>query len=112
MLNVVLFEQMLPRGMWFESVSMSQKADVFVVAGSSLQVAPADSLPQYTLKYGGKVIIINKTSTEIDKKAEVVLKGECGYILSQIMNKIKELDKQADSKETISKEKFKKIKFK
>jgi NAD-dependent deacetylase len=112
LLNVVLFEQMLPRGMWFESVAMSQKADVMIVAGSSLLVAPADTLPQYTLKYGGKLIIINKTPTDFDKKADVVINGECGLILSQIMNRIHTMDKEEYPYKKPKKKKFKKIKFK
>lgn len=112
LLNVILFEQMLPRGMWFESVAMSQKADVMVVVGSSLLVAPADTLPQYTLKYGGKLIIINKTSTDFDKKADVVIKGESSIILSQIMNSLRSLEKESNTTDRTTKKKFKKIKFK
>ena len=112
MLNVILFEQMLPRGMWFESVAMSQKADVMVVVGSSLLVAPADTLPQYTLKYGGKLIIINKTPTDFDKRADVVLRGESSYILSQIMNILRPLKKVESEVRKPKKKKFKKIKFK
>jgi NAD-dependent deacetylase len=112
LLNVVLFEQMLPRGMWFESVAMSQKADVMLVVGSSLMVAPADTLPQYTVKYGGKVIIINKTPTTFDKKAAVVIRGESSYILSQIMNKIRSIQKENNEEIKPKKKKFKKIKFK
>ncbi len=112
LLNVVLFEQMLPRGMWFESVAMSQKADVMIVVGSALLVAPADTLPQYTLKYGGKLIIINKTPTGYDKKAAVVIQGESSYILSQIMSIVRSLEKGEDSERKPKKTKFKKIKFK
>ncbi|MHA1110658.1 MAG: SIR2 family NAD-dependent protein deacylase [Promethearchaeota archaeon] len=112
MLNVVLFEQMLPRGMWFESVAMSQKADVMIVVGSSLLVAPADTLPQYTVKYGGKLIIINKTPTDFDKKATLVIQGESSYILSQIMNIVRSLEKKENSEIKSKKKKFKKIKFK
>jgi NAD-dependent deacetylase len=112
MLNVVLFEQMLPRGMWFESVAMSQKADVMLVAGTSLEVEPAASLPHYTKKYGGAVIIINKEPTHFDKKAEVVIRGESSYILSQIMNNIRSLQKGEGGGVKPKKKKFKKIKFK
>jgi NAD-dependent deacetylase len=112
LLNVVLFEQMLPRGMWFESVAMSQKADLMLVVGSSLLVAPADTLPQYTLKYGGKLIIINKTPTDFDKKAAVVLKGESSTVLSQIMSVVRSLENSENPDSKAKKKKFKKIKFK
>ncbi len=113
MLNIVLFEQMLPRGMWFESVAMSQKADVMIVVGSSLEVEPAASLPHYTKKYGGAVIIINKASTDFDKKVDVVINGESSIILTQIMNIVRKLQKGQDlTEEESKKKKFKKIKFK
>jgi NAD-dependent deacetylase len=111
MLNVVLFDQMLPRGIWFESVALSQKADVMLVVGSSLLVVPADMLPQYTLKYKGKLIIINKTPTDFDKKADVVIRGESSYILSEIMNRVRKYRKSIE-KTLPKKKKLKKIKFK
>ncbi|MBN2155973.1 MAG: NAD-dependent protein deacylase [Candidatus Lokiarchaeota archaeon] len=111
MLNVVLFQQMLPRGIWFESVALSQKADVMVVVGSSLLVSPADMLPKYTLKYGGKLIIINKTPTDFDKRASVVIRGESSIILTEIMNKVRSIQKEKGELKP-KKKKFTKIKFK
>lgn len=107
-LNVVLFDQFLPRGPWLESVTLAQKADVMLVAGSSLVVYPANELPIYTLKNNGKLIIINNEETDLDSRAEILLRGQAGKILQDILKEVKNLAKESAP----SKEKFKKIKFK
>jgi len=44
-------------------------ADLAIVLGSSLTVNPAALLPQYTLRGGGKLAIINSQPTSLDKYA-------------------------------------------
>ena len=46
------------------------QADLTIVLGSSLTVNPAALLPQYTLRGGGRLAIINSQSTSLDKYAE------------------------------------------
>ncbi len=82
--NVVLFGENLPRGMWLESVSVSEKSDVFIVCGSSLNVMPACTLPEIALKHNAKLIILDKMSTFLDEQATVVIRGP----LSESMDKI------------------------
>jgi NAD-dependent deacetylase len=93
MLNVVLFGQNLDRGPWFHSAAEAQKADLIIVVGSSLLVAPANELPIFTLKYGGKVMIINNEPTDLDSRAELVLRGSASKILDEIFKKIKKKKK-------------------
>ncbi len=90
--NVVLFGEDLPRGAYYESISQSQKADVFVVCGSSLEVGPANHLPVYSINHGGKMIIINMQPTYMDDKAEIVFHEPLGGILPLIYNDIKRLE--------------------
>lgn len=90
-LDVVLFEQSLPKGVWLESVAQAQTSDVFLVIGSSLMVAPANQLPLYALKYNSKLIIINNSPTDLDPDAYMVLRGQCGEIMEEIYKKIKKL---------------------
>jgi NAD-dependent deacetylase len=90
-LDVVLFEQNLSKGVWLESVAQAQTSDVFLVIGSSLMVAPANQLPLYALKYNSKLIIINNAPTDLDPEAFLVLRGQCGEIMEDLYKKIKKL---------------------
>ncbi|MCL2176131.1 MAG: NAD-dependent deacetylase, partial [Treponema sp.] len=47
----------------------SQQADLMLVLGTSLTVYPAAAMPEYTLRSGGNIIIINNMSTTLDYKA-------------------------------------------
>ncbi|MHA1338974.1 MAG: NAD-dependent protein deacylase [Promethearchaeota archaeon] len=90
-LEVILFGQNLPEGIWMESVSDSKKADVFIVVGSSLVVYPANQLPVYAKKSKGKVIIINNSPTDFDAFADIVLRGQCSTILMELDKRIEKL---------------------
>lgn len=41
-----------------------RKADVSVCLGTSLQINPSGNLPAQTVKYGGKLVIVNLQKTK------------------------------------------------
>ena len=89
--SVVLFGEDLPRFEKFQSVALAQKADVMLIAGSSLSVAPICDLPLYTLREKGELIIVNDEPTDLDDRATVVLNHKTGTILPLIVEEIKRL---------------------
>jgi NAD-dependent deacetylase len=89
--SVVLFGESLPTFEIYQSQALCQKADVMLIAGSSLSVAPACDLPLYTLGNSGKLIIINDRPTHLDEKAEVVINHKTGIVLPLIVEEIKKL---------------------
>jgi NAD-dependent deacetylase len=90
--NVVLFGEDLPRGPWLESVTLAENCDMFMVCGSSLNVAPACMLPEMALKRNAKLIIINIEPTEIDDKADVVIHEKLASSMDRIFNCILEME--------------------
>jgi NAD-dependent deacetylase len=58
--NVVLFGEMLPSKALEDAVSEIMKTDLLIVLGTSLQVYPANRLPQYILEKGGKIFRVDK----------------------------------------------------
>jgi NAD-dependent deacetylase len=48
-------------------------ADLFVVLGSSLVVYPAAGFPQIAKENGGKLVIVNREETSLDRIADLVL---------------------------------------
>ncbi len=82
--NVVFFGEALPH----DAISAAQKAaeecDVMLVAGSSLAVYPAASLPFAAYERGAKIIIVNLEATPVDSRACVVLHEEVDKVLPEI----------------------------
>jgi len=89
--SVVLFGEGLPRFEMYQSQALAQKADVMLIAGSSLSVAPICDLPAYTLREKGDLIIVNDQPTHLDDKATVVINHKTGTILPLIVEEIKKL---------------------
>jgi len=77
--NVVLFGEMLPN--LDNAIYESKRADLILTVGSSLQVSPANMLPQYCLNRGGKLVIVNFMSTHLDYLAEAVInENVCDFL--------------------------------
>ncbi|MDR0303077.1 MAG: NAD-dependent deacetylase [Treponema sp.] len=68
---ITFFGESLPEQALRDAVTESQKADLMLVLGTSLTVHPAASMPQYTLRSGGKIVIVNNMPTPLDSMAEL-----------------------------------------
>jgi NAD-dependent deacetylase len=66
---ITFFGESPPAEALREAVSESQKADLMLVLGTSLTVFPAASMPEYTLRSGGKLVIVNNMPTPQDGRA-------------------------------------------
>ncbi|MCL2043194.1 MAG: NAD-dependent deacetylase [Treponema sp.] len=66
---ITFFGESLPIEALRQAVTESQQADLMLVLGSSLTVYPAASMPDYTLRNGGKIIIVNNMPTHLDRMA-------------------------------------------
>ena len=66
---ITFFGESLPAEALREAVTEAQKADLMLVLGTSLTVYPAASIPDYTLRSGGEVIIVNNMPTPLDRQA-------------------------------------------
>ncbi len=82
--DVVLFGELLPEIIWQSARRECRKADVLLIIGSSLEVSPANSLPQLSLSQGAKLIIINYDPTHLDNHATVLLPIDVEIGISKI----------------------------
>jgi NAD-dependent deacetylase len=82
--DIVLFEEMLPASVWEQAEAHCRQADVMLVVGSSLEVAPAGGLPWTALENGARLIIVNFSHTYLDVQASVVVHADAAEILPQI----------------------------
>jgi len=84
--DVVLYEEGLDDAMINGAVKAIMQADTLIIAGTSLVVQPAASLIHY---FKGKhLILINKSSTPYDSKANLVIHEPIGKVLKQVMEAI------------------------
>ena len=77
--DVVLYEEGLDQHTLQKAVYYISNADVLIIGGTSLTVYPAAGLIDY---YGGKkLVLINKSVTPMDSRADLVISGPIGVIL-------------------------------
>lgn len=76
--NTVFFGEALPRIPWEESVELVKKSDLLLTIGSSLQVSPANILPDFAIKNGAKIVIMNQMPTPYDTDAKIVIRDKIG----------------------------------
>jgi NAD-dependent deacetylase len=77
----VSFGQPMPAREMELAVAAALDCEVFLVAGSSLVVYPAASLPELAKRNGATLILINRTPTPLDDLADLVLNEEIGKAL-------------------------------
>ncbi len=81
--DVVLYEESLDGFCLQESISAIQKADMMIVAGTSLTVYPAAGLVNY---YNGcRLVLINGDETPFDSYANLVFHERLGDIFSELI---------------------------
>ena len=66
---ITFFGESLPVKALREATEEAQKSDLMLVLGTSLTVFPAASMPQYTLRQGGEIVIVNNMPTDLDSQA-------------------------------------------
>ncbi|MDO5551411.1 MAG: NAD-dependent protein deacylase [Lachnospiraceae bacterium] len=77
--DVVLYEEGLDQHTINKSVQYIRHADMLIIGGTSLTVYPAAGLIDY---YSGqKLVLINKSVTPMDSRADLVISGPIGEVL-------------------------------
>lgn len=80
--DVVLYEEGLDNQILQKAVWYISKADILIIGGTSLAVYPAAGLTDYYS--GNKLVLINKSATPMDKRADLLIQGSIGEIFAQI----------------------------
>ncbi len=89
--NVILYGEQLPVQVFLNAKDHCRKADVMLIIGSSLEVAPASDLPMLAARNGAKIIIINLGSTFMDNQADVRIVGDAADVLPRIVERLEAL---------------------
>ncbi len=86
--NVVLFEELLPAAAYEHAETACRECDVLLVVGSSLEVHPVAGLPALAVRGGARLAVVNRDPTPCDGLAEVVVRGDAGTVLPQIVGAV------------------------
>lgn len=84
--KVVLYEEPLYPGVGDSAIDYISNADMLIVGGTSLAVYPAASFLEF---FGGKyVVVINKSETTLDMKADLVINDSIGKVFADVMKEL------------------------
>jgi NAD-dependent deacetylase len=88
--DAVLFGEQLPRGALATARELAADSDVFLVAGSSLTVEPAASLPAEAAESGATLILVNLEETPLDARADYVFREDVTEVLPALRDAVGE----------------------
>lgn len=87
--GVVLFGESLPMGAFQQAQSDSEQAKTFLALGSSLQVSPANYLPQIAKQSGAYLALCNRDQTPLDSIFDLRSHEGIGDFLSQLNRQLR-----------------------
>jgi len=80
--DVVLYDEMLDNDVIEGAVSAIADADMLIIGGTSLTVYPAAGFVE--IYSGHRLVLINKTETSYDRRANLIFRQNIGQLLSSI----------------------------
>lgn len=87
--SIVLFGESLPVDAFEFALQETEKADLFIVLGSSLTVTPANQFPMLAKESGARLVIVNQDDTPLDRHADLVIQDrKIGELLSELDGEI------------------------
>jgi mono-ADP-ribosyltransferase sirtuin 6 len=86
--SIIHFGENLPSKDLTRAIKESSNADLCIVLGSSLTVAPANQMPMNTKKNHGKYCIVNLQSTTYDSEADLRIFSKTDSFMQLLMNEL------------------------
>ena len=80
--DVVLYEEQLPSRAIEDALNAIERADLLIIGGTSLSVYPAAGFVQ---GYHGPLVIINRSATSMDRRADLCISEPIGKTLEAAM---------------------------
>ncbi len=80
--GVVLFGEGLPSNQWERALAHLERAEILIIIGTSLEVAPVNQIPLF-FRDKGPQVLINKNPTALNNLFDLFIQGSCGEVLSR-----------------------------
>lgn len=84
--SIVLFEEALPANAIRRAFEEAERADLFLVIGSSLEVGPVNGVPAHAHASGAKLVILNMSPTHLDPLATLLIREPAGQVLQAVLD--------------------------
>lgn len=84
--DVVWFGEALPQDVWSEAIAHAQTCDVMIIAGTSLVVSPANTLPLYAKQNGAVLVEVNPEKTVMSSDMDLSIRETSANALPKLMS--------------------------
>ncbi len=88
--DVVWFGESLPQDVWQKAIIFSSQCDLMIIAGTSLVVSPANTLPIYAKQNNAILIEINPEKTEMSSEMDLIIRNTSASALPEFVSLFKE----------------------
>ena len=88
--DVVWFGESLPQEIWQKAMVFASQCDLMVIAGTSLVVSPANTLPIYAKQNNAILIEVNPENTEMSSEMDLVIRNTSAITLPEFVSMFKE----------------------
>ena len=89
--DVVWFGEALNQEIWQNAMVLANQCDLMVIAGTSLVVSPANTLPIYAKQNNAFLIEVNPKDTEMSSQMDLTIKNTSAISLPQLVSIYKKL---------------------
>lgn len=87
--DVVWFGEALPQDVWHDAINHAKSCDVMIIAGTSLAVYPANTLPILAKRNGATLIEINPEQTAMSSDMDLSLRETSAIALPNLVSLLK-----------------------
>lgn len=84
--DVVWFGEPLLQNVWGEAIRRAGKCDVMVIAGTSLEVSPTNTLPYHARRGGATIIEVNPNDTCMSSYMDCTVRGTCARVIPEMVS--------------------------
>jgi NAD-dependent deacetylase len=89
--DIILMGEQLPARVVAAARQASRNSDVMIIAGTSLEVAPASDIPLFPKEHGGKLVFVNLGRTHLDHLADVMIRADVAKALPKLVEAVRAL---------------------
>ncbi len=84
--DVVWFGESLPQDIWQEAIIQANSCDMMIIAGTSLVVSPANTLPIYARQNNAILVEVNPEETVMSQDMQLSLKTTSANALPELIS--------------------------
>ena len=87
--DVVWFGESLPQDVWQNAINFASNCDLMVIAGTSLVVSPANTLPIYAKQNNATLLEINPEDTDMSGEMNVTIRNTSAESIPKLVSLFK-----------------------